>query len=185
MTEAVWPVRAHRPMRVAKDLLAGCVQPERARAGGLAALAVALAMLASAPPALAQAAAPAARYFEVASAAAVLYDAPSERARKLFIVVRGTPLEQVAVVNKWVKVRDLGGDVLWIERGELGPARHVVAGTLAALRRTPQANGELIAQVERGVLLEVVDAGAPAGWLHVRHRDGSTGYVAAAETWGR
>ncbi|OJX00982.1 MAG: hypothetical protein BGO72_06145 [Burkholderiales bacterium 70-64] len=142
-------------------------------------------MLAPAPPALAQAAAPAARYFEVANAAAVLYDAPSERARKLFIVVRGTPLEQVAVINKWVKVRDLSGDVLWIERGDLGPAQHVVAGTLAALRRTPQANGELIAQVERGVLLEVVDAGAPAGWLHVRHRDGSIGYVAAAETWGR
>lgn len=151
----------------------------------LAAAGVAAAMLAPGAAVLAQPGGAPARYFEVASAAAVLYDAPSERARKLFIVVRGTPLEQVAVINKWVKVRDQGGDVLWIERGDLGPARHVVAATLAALRRTPQAGGELIAQVERGVLLEVIDANAPAGWLHVRHRDGSAGYVAAAETWGR
>lgn len=124
-------------------------------------------------------------FLEVSSAAAVLYDGPSERARKLFIVVRGTPLEVVSTLNQWVKVRDASGDVLWMQRGDLGEARHVVANTLASVRRTPQVNGELVVQVERGVLLERVEASAPAGWLRVRHRDGAAGFVNAADVWGR
>lgn len=126
-----------------------------------------------------------AQYREVASAAAILYDGPSDRARKLFIVVRGTPLELVSTLNQWVKVRDASGDVLWVHRGDLAESRHVVASTLAAIRRTAQVNGELVVQVERGVLLEVVDASAPAGWLRVRHRDGATGFVSTGEVWGR
>jgi len=130
-------------------------------------------------------AARAAEFREVSSAAGVLYDGPSEHARKLFLVPRGTPLELVSSVPGWVKVRDLSGDVLWIESGELGTARHVVASTLAAVRRSPQRNGELLVQVERGVLLEVVDDEAPTGWVHVRYPGGAAGYVDAAEVWGR
>ncbi|HEY0877610.1 MAG TPA: SH3 domain-containing protein [Zeimonas sp.] len=127
----------------------------------------------------------AAEFREVTSAAGVLYDGPSEHARKLFLVPRGTPLEVVSSVAGWAKVRDLSGDVLWIERGALGEPRHVVANTLAAVRRAPQGNAELVVQVERGVLLEVVGGEAPTGWVHVRHRDGPTGYVQSVEVWGR
>lgn len=134
-------------------------------------------------PAQAQDAQP--QFREVASPAAVLYDGPSERARKLFIAVRGTPLEVLSTLNQWVKVRDQSGDVLWAHRNDLGDPRHVVANTLAAVRRSPQVNGELVVQVDRGVLLEVVDASAPAGWLRVRHRDGASGFVSAGEVWGR
>jgi SH3-like domain-containing protein len=138
---------------------------------------------------LAQAVSPgwarAAEFREVTSPAGVLYDGPSEHARKLFLVPRGTPLELVSSVPGWVKVRDLSGDVLWIERGELGAARHVIANTLAAVRRSPQRSGELLVQVERGVLLEVVDDEAPAGWVHVRYPGTAAGYAEAAEVWGR
>ncbi|HQY27939.1 MAG TPA: SH3 domain-containing protein [Burkholderiaceae bacterium] len=147
----------------------------------LAAAAATLYLAAAGLPAHAQDA----QFREVSAAAAVLYDGPSERARKLFIVVRGTPLEVLSTLNQWVKVRDQSGDVLWMQRGDLGEARHVVARALAAVRRAPQPNGELVVQVERGVLLEVVDASAPAGWLRVRHRDGASGFVSAAEVWGR
>lgn len=129
-------------------------------------------------------AAHAAEFREVTSAAGVLYDGPSERARKLFLVPRGTPLEVVSSVAGWVKVRDLSGDVLWIEGAALGEARHVIASSLAAVRRAPQRTAELLVQVERGVMLEIVDREAPAGWVHVRHRDGPTGYVEAIEVWG-
>ena len=130
-------------------------------------------------------AATAAEFRAVASSAAILYDGPSERARKLFIVVQGTPLEVISTINQWIKVRDLSGDVLWIARADLGEARHVVANTLASIRRAPQSNGDLVVQVDRGVLLEVVDANAAAGWLRVRHADGAAGFVAAGEVWGR
>lgn len=126
-----------------------------------------------------------AEFREVANAAAVLYDGPSDRARKLFIVSRGTPLEVVATVDRWIKVRDHMGDVLWIERGDLAESRHVVANTLAAVRRAPQENAQLVLQVERGVLLEVVDGEATPGWLRVRHRDGAAGFVDVREIWGR
>lgn len=127
-----------------------------------------------------------AEFREVASAAAVLYDGPSDRARKLFIVTRGTPLEVVAAVDRWIKVRDHAGDVLWIDRGDLATAsRHVVANTLAAIRRAPQQNAQLVLQVERGVLLEVIDDADASGWLRVRHRGGSAGFIDVREIWGR
>src|SRR5690606_39916120 len=148
----------------------------RGLVSALAAVAVAIGVFA-APPGAAQTA----EFREVTSAAGVLYDGPSERARKLFLVPRGTPLEVVSSVAGCVKVRDLSGDVLWIEGGALGDARHVIASSLAAVRRAPQRSAELVVQVERGVLLEVVDREAPAGWLHVRHRDGPAGYVEALE----
>ncbi len=157
------------------------------RSGGtaarLAALAAWLWLSTAGVPAHAQA--QEAGYLEVASAAAILYDGPSDRARKLFIVVRGTPLEQLSTLNQWVKVRDITGDVSWVHRSDLGASRHVVASTVAAIRRTAQPNGELVVQVDRGVLLEVLDASAPAGWLRVRHRGGATGFVSAGEVWGR
>lgn len=134
----------------------------------------------AAMPALASAA----EFREVTSAAGVLYDGPSEHARRLFLVPRGTPLELVSSVAGWVKVRDLSGDVLWIAHGDLGEPRHVIASTLAAVRSAPRRNAELLVQVERGVLLEIIDRSAPAGWIHVRHRDGPVGYVEAIEVWG-
>ncbi len=151
----------------------------RVSAQGLAAVCAAVFCLAGA------AAAKAAEFRGVAGSAAILYDGPSERARKLFIVVQGTPLEVISTINQWVKVRDQSGDVLWIARADLGESRHVVANALASIRRSPQATGELVVQVDRGVLLEVVDAQAAPGWLRVRHADGAAGFVAAAEVWGR
>ena len=173
--QAAW--RAHRRQRQA---LAGFGRALRAVASF-----VTLAVAAFVVPGAAPVAARAAEFREVTSAAGVLYDGPSEHARKLFLVPRGTPLELVSAVAGWVKVRDLSGDILWIEHGALGAARHVVANSLAAIRRAPQRNAELLVQVERGVLLEVVDDEAPAGWVHVRHRDGPVGYVEATEVWGR
>ncbi len=128
----------------------------------------------------------AAEFRDVAVDAAVLYDGPSERARKRFIVARGTPLEVISVVARWIKVRDVAGDVLWIPGNELGDSRHVIVSrALASIRRTPSDVGELLFQAERGVLLEVVDEPAPAGWLKVRYRDGTIGFVGASEVWGR
>ena len=143
-----------------------------------AALAIA-ALLAVAPVA-------AEEFREVGAAAAVLYDGPSERAQKRFIVVQGTPLEVVSSLGAWIKVRDFAGDVFWIAADRLAPARHVVVSrALASVRRTAGDVGELLFQAERGVLLEVVGDDAPAGWLRVRHRDGTLGFVRADETWGR
>src|SRR5690606_41531650 len=57
-------------------------------------------------------------------------------------------LELLSTLNQWVKVRDASGDVLWVHRGDLAESRHVVASTLAAIRRTAQPNGELVVRSE-------------------------------------
>lgn len=116
---------------------------------------------------------------------AVLYDGPSKQARKSFAAPRGMPVEIISTLGPWVKIRDMAGDVLWIEAADLSPRRTVVAATLAAVRQQPQEAATVVLHVERGVLLDVGDAPneAPGGWLRVRHRDGG-GWVRTAEVWG-
>ena len=66
---------------------------------------------------LAMAALPAgaAEFRSVAENAVVLYDAPSAKAKKRYILGRGYPVEVVVVVEGWTKIRDAGGELAWIE----------------------------------------------------------------------
>ena len=125
--------------------------------------------------------------FRSVAAPAVLYDGPSKQARKLFAAPRGMPLEVISTLGQWVKVRDSAGDVVWIERVDLADRRSVVTQALVSLRAGPQDTAAVVASIDRGVLLDLADPAAPdaaSGWLRVRHRDGTAGYVRAADVWG-
>lgn len=126
----------------------------------------------------------AAEFRSVGVAAAVLWDGPSAKGKKLFAAPRGMPLEVLSVVNNWVKVRDAAGDVLWVERAELSAQRTVVVTTNAIVRSSPQDNATIVFQAERGVVLDLSDPAVANGWAKVKHRDGSLGFVKAAEVWG-
>jgi SH3-like domain-containing protein len=125
----------------------------------------------------------AADYRSVADSAAVLYDAPSAKSKKLFVVNQGYPLELVVVVEGWSKVRDANGDLLWVESKQLTDKRTVlVKAPLAQVREAADDNSPVVFQAQQNVLLEVVE---PAGaWLRVRHRDGQVGFVRVAQVWG-
>ena len=129
------------------------------------------------------AAAGAADYRSVADSAAVLYDAPSAKSKKLFVVNQGYPLEVVVVVEGWSKVRDASGDLLWVESKQLTDKRTVlVKAPLAQVREAADDNAPVVFQAQQNVLLEVVEtAGA---WLRVRHRDGQAGFIKVAQVWG-
>lgn len=117
--------------------------------------------------------------------AAPLYDGPSKQARKLFAAPRGMPVEVISTLGQWVKVRDMAGDVVWIERTDLAERRAVVASTLATVRQQPQDTAATVLHADRGVLLELAEGGeAAGGWLRVRHRDGGIGWVRSTEVWG-
>ena len=120
----------------------------------------------------------------VAVPVAVLYDAPSVQARKVWVAPRQMPLEVLTVVNQWVKVRDVSGDAAWIERAELSTQRTLVARVSASIRVAGQEGSEVLFVAERGVVLELLDPMPVSGWVRVRHRDGSSGWVRAAEVWG-
>lgn len=125
-------------------------------------------------------------FSSVSADVAILFDGPSERANRRYVVVRGTPLQIVSELGRWRKVRELDGEVLWADAGSLGAPRHVIVSrALVSVRRTPSEVGELLFQAERGMLFEVVDGAAPAGWLKVRDATGGEGFVAAVDVWGR
>lgn len=123
-------------------------------------------------------------YVSVADNATILYDAPSLKAKKVFVVSRYLPLEQVVNLNGWVKVRDSSGSLAWIEKRALSSKRFVVVTVaLAAIRQTADENAAVVAQAKQQVALEWLE-NTGTGWLKVRHPDGETGYVRTVEVWG-
>ena len=120
----------------------------------------------------------------VSENAAVLYDAPSAKANKLYIVNNGYPVEAVVAVEGWVKVRDVNGDLAWIESKNLTDRRTVMVKVpLAQVRQSADDNAPVVFQAQQNVVLDLVEA-TGGGWLRVKHRDGQTGFVKASQVWG-
>jgi SH3-like domain-containing protein len=119
---------------------------------------------------------------------AVLYDAPSLKSRPLFALGRDYPLEVIVNVEGWLKVRDVGGTIAWIEKKSVADKRVlIVRGTVADILAGPEAGAPVVFRAEPNVLLELVDPEAMAstpGWVKVRHRDGQVGFVRIQQVWG-
>jgi SH3-like domain-containing protein len=81
----------------------------------------ALALLAVAFPLAA-----AAEFRSIGDAAAVLYDAPSARATKVYVASRNLPVEVISTDGTWVKVRDPFGGLSWLEGKSLSDKRTVM-----------------------------------------------------------
>jgi len=125
----------------------------------------------------------AAEFRSVAENAAILYDAPSAKAKKLFVVSHGYPFEVVVVVEGWSKVRDASGEMTWVESKQLADRRTVlVKVSLAQVREAANDSAPVVFQAQLNVLLDLLEV--TGGWLRVRHRDGQTGYVRVSEVWG-
>jgi len=129
-------------------------------------------------------AAHAADYVSVGESSAVLYDAPSVKAKKLFVVNRYMPFEQIVVLDSWVKVRDRSGGLYWIEKSALGGKRYVFAlAPVLDVRAEPDVGAPRLFQVRQQVALEYLES-TGAGWIKVRHQDTDVGYVSSADVWG-
>jgi SH3-like domain-containing protein len=125
----------------------------------------------------------AAEFRSVAENAAVLYDAPSVKAKKLYVVSHGYPVEIVVTVEGWSKVRDANGELTWIESKHLADKRTVlVKAPVAQVREAADEKAPVVFQAQQDVVLELVEVAG--GWLRVRHRDGQAGYLRTAQAWG-
>ena len=126
----------------------------------------------------------AAEFRSVAENAVVLYDAPSAKAKKRYILGRGYPVEVVVVVEGWTKIRDAGGELAWIETRSLSERRSVmVKTTLADVRTAAEDKAPLAFRAEQNVLLDLNEL-TGTGWARVTHRDGQTGYIKVSVVWG-
>jgi SH3-like domain-containing protein len=133
---------------------------------------------------LASAPAWAMEFRSVAGTAAVLYDAPSAKSRKVYIVNQGYPLEVIVVVEGWVKVRDANGELTWVESKALSDRRTVMVKVpVALIRQNADDAAAVVFQAQQDVILELESVTA-GGWLRVKHRDGQSGFVKVADVWG-
>lgn len=163
--------------RVLRVLLLNSASIVRAHLGGLVSV-LAVALVSG----LAQA--QAIEYRAIAANGTIMYEGPSDRARKLFVATANYPVEIIQREGAWARVRDYSGDLAWVEAKALSDKRTVIVLAAAIdVRQKPEDAAPVSFQARQGVVLEFVDASAP-GWLRVRHRDGAAGFVRPREVWG-
>jgi SH3-like domain-containing protein len=123
-------------------------------------------------------------FFSVADSAAIMYDAPSLKAGKVFVASRHLPVEAIVKVEGWVKVRDSGGGLAWVEAKTLSNKRYViVTAPQAEAYQAADVSSPLLFEAQKNVVMEWLEP-AVNGWIKVRHRDGQSGYVRTHQVWG-
>ena len=129
-------------------------------------------------------AAPAAEYRSVEVPAAILYDSPSQKGKKLYLIKAQTPVEVIVRLEGWFKVRDAEGSLAWVEARHLGERRTlVVTAQKAEIRQSDRVESSVLVELDKWVAVELLEPASP-GWAKVRHRDGATGYIRSTQVWG-
>ncbi len=129
-------------------------------------------------------AAGAADFKSVGPGPAVMYDAPAQKSRKLYVAPAGMPVEIVFANGEWTRVRDAAGDLSWMESRSLSPRRtFIVEVAQLSARSSATDTAPVVFTAAKGVLLELAEPISSA-WIKVRHRDGETGYVKSTDVWG-
>jgi len=123
-------------------------------------------------------------YRSVSVPAAILYDAPSQAGKRLYLIKAQTPVEVVVRLEGWLKVRDAEGTLAWIEARNLADKRTlVVTAPRAELRQADKPEAAVLVELDKWVAVEFIEPASP-GWAKVRHRDGATGYIRSMQVWG-
>ena len=123
-------------------------------------------------------------YRSVSVPAAILYDAPSQAGKKLYLIKAQTPVEVIVRLDGWFKVRDAEGTLAWIENKNLADRRTlVVTAPRAEIRQADKPEAAILVELDKWVAVEFIEP-ASAGWAKVRHRDGATGYIRSTQVWG-
>ena len=123
-------------------------------------------------------------YRSVEVPVAILYDSPSQKGKKLYLMRAQTPVEVVVRVEGWFKVRDAEGTMAWIEARNVGERRTlVVTAPRAEIRQSDRPDAPVVGELDKWVLVDFLEPAAPGG-AKVRHRDGATGYVRSTQVWG-
>lgn len=129
-------------------------------------------------------AAHAVEFKSVGAAPAILYDAPSQKGKKVFVAPREMPVEVVLTYGEWSKVRDATGELAWVDSRALSATRTVVTTVAGAkVRAAADEKSPVAFTADKGVLFELMEPPA-SGWVRIKHRDGQSGYVKVAEVWG-
>ena len=123
-------------------------------------------------------------YLSIADNAVIMYNAPSIKADKLYVVSRYLPVEAIVRVEGWIKVRDSSGALSWVEQKAISGKRFVVViKQQAQVYQAADINSTLLFLAQKDVVFEWLE-NSSNGWVKVRHRDGHSGYVKTTQIWG-
>lgn len=126
----------------------------------------------------------AADFSSVAPPYTVMYDAPTQKGRKLHIAPAGMPVEVLLTSGDWARVRDASGELSWVSLSSLLPRRTLVVEVdQANIRASESESAPVVFTATKGVVLELAEP-IKSGWIRVRHRDGESGFIRASEVWG-
>lgn len=121
----------------------------------------------------------------IGSSPAILYDAPSEKGKRMYIAPRNMPVEVVLNYGEWSKIRDVSGTLSWVHAKELVDARYVVIKTkIAKVYLNTNVDSAVVFTANQHVLLELVEPSTVFGWIKVKHQSGQTGYIKSTDIWG-
>ncbi len=96
--------------------------------------------------------------------ATILYDAPSARAKPLFVYGRDVPVEVLVSVEGWTKVRDASGTIGWIASRSLSDKRMIeVRAPGADIRAAADDSSPVVFRADADVLLEVAEPATITG----------------------
>jgi SH3 domain protein len=125
-----------------------------------------------------------AEFRSVAANGAILYDAPSFKANRLYLISKHYPLEIVSHSGEWTKVRDANGDLSWIAGNMLTDKRTLlVFVNVIDVRESANESAPVVFRAEKNVVLELVEP-PNSTWIKVKHRDGQVGYARLNQLWG-
>ena len=98
-------------------------------------------------------------FVSVSESSAILYDAPSTKAKKKFVVNRYMPFEQVVTLDSWIKVRDSKGELSWVEKRVLSSKRYVFAlPPLLDVYAGPDTGSARVFKVRQQIAMEYLDS---------------------------
>jgi SH3-like domain-containing protein len=95
----------------------------------------------------------------------------------------GYPLKVLDKKGSWYKVVDFENDSGWIENSLTRSNNTVIvdAKTDVNMRSKPDVKSDIVATVDRGVVLEKI--GIQGDWIEVRHSSGVTGWIYGKLLW--
>jgi len=95
----------------------------------------------------------------------------------------GYPLKVVDKKGDWFKVTDFENDSGWVYSPLLEKRDNVIvnASSRANMRSGPSTGNAVVATLERGVVLELLER--QGKWVEVRHASGTQGWIYAPLVW--
>ena len=123
-------------------------------------------------------------FLSISSNSAIMYDAPSLKAEKLFIVNAYFPVQVLVKVEGWTKVKDSSDTIAWIENKFLTERRYViVTAPLANIHQSADIHSPILFQVHKDVVIELLDS-STTDWVQIRLQNGQMGYIRSNQIWG-